>query len=202
MVPRAIHQGDVMARVIRCCCTLLALLIVGALDLTAQQSLPAPGDRVRLTLSPHAAAQFGVERMDASLRAADSASITLQATDSAGLLVLASGDVVKFERFAGRKSHIEFGAVIGVLTGAIVGYAVTYDPLYCHAYSGLFGDVECTGGEGSGVGLVVGGLVGALIGGVSGSRVFSERWMTTARPVQVSPAVIRGVPGMAMRVAF
>ncbi|HEX5817737.1 MAG TPA: hypothetical protein VFY20_02595, partial [Gemmatimonadales bacterium] len=51
-------------------------------------------------------------------------------------------------------------------------------------------------------GAAAGGLVGLLIGVAVGSASSGDSWTNVDGAVQVTPTVIRGVPGVAMRVSF
>src|SRR6187200_1110385 len=111
-----------MARFVRFRCQLVTLLIaVVATPVAAQDKTPAPGDRVRITLTASAAERFGGERWDSRLRALDADSIALDATATSGALVVAKGDVAKFERYDGHKSKAGKGAAIGFAAGALTG---------------------------------------------------------------------------------
>jgi hypothetical protein len=195
-----------MARFLHYRFAVLALLtLASAGHAVAQQSPPGPGDRVRVTLTASAAERFGAKGWDAPLREAGTDSIALEPSNGSGPIVVARSDVARFERYAGHKSNAGKGAAIGLGLGAAAGgiaaFALSNAAGSC---SDSFSDIACedTAGTMGLLGAAAGGLIGLLLGAVSGAASSGDSWTSVDGPVQVTPTVIRGVPGIAMRVQF
>jgi len=171
----------------------------------AQQAPPAAGDRVRITLTAPAAERLGTRRVDARLVAATGDSVALDTTVAGGPLVVGMGDVAKFERYAGRQSKAGVGALVGLGIGAAAGGIAAYGFSAGGSCSdGLNMDFACedTAGTMGLLGAAAGGVVGLLLGAVAGVAASGDDWTSVGAPVRVTPTVIRGMPGIAMRVAF
>ena len=183
------------------------LMVAVATPAAAQDKTPAPGDRVRITLTASAAERFGGERWDSRLRSVDADSIALDATATSGALVVARGDVAKFERYDGHKSKAGKGAAIGFAAGALTGGIA--------AFAGAVAGGSCDEGtfsldffcedEAGAMGLLgaaAGGLLGLVIGAAVGAASSGDHWTLLDGQVQVAPTVIQGVPGVGMRLEF
>jgi hypothetical protein len=185
--------------------TLALLLLTIADRAAAQQTVPAPGARVRLTLTASAAERFGAPQLDAPLRAAGGDSIALDATTAMGPVVVSTQDVTKFERHDGRKSNAGKGAGIGFGIGAMMGGITTFAfSMAGGECSNSLSDLACedTAGVIGLAGAAAGGLLGLLVGAAAGSASSSDRWTSVDAPVAVMPAVVNGAPGIGMRVVF
>ena len=190
--------------------TRYAMLMLPTLALAghaaAQQASPAAGDRVRITLTAPAAERVGTGRVDARLLSATGDSLALDTTVAGAPFAVGMGDVAKFERYAGRRSNAGKGAVIGLGIGALAGgvaaFALANAGGSCDDAS--LSDIACeeTAGTMGLLGAAAGGVLGLLFGAVSGAASSGDSWMPVGAPVRVTPTVIRGVPGIAMRVEF
>lgn len=188
---------------------MLMLLSLAAADRAgAQETLPAAGDRVRITLTAPAAERMGTRRVDARLVAATGDSVALDTTVAGGPLVVGMGDVAKFERHAGRRSKAGGGALVGMGIGAAAGgiAAYAFSSAGGSCSSGAFINMDFACSENAGtmglLGAAAGGVVGLLLGAVAGAAASGDNWTSVGAPVRVTPSVIRGVPGIAMRVEF
>ena len=119
-----------------------------------------------------------------------------------GPLVIARGQILKLERYAGRKAKTGKGALIGMGVGAGLGglgLAIGASTSSCSGW-----DLYCSEDAGAwgAVGVAGGALIGAGVGAIVGSVVRGDSWTTVDGAVQVTPAVIEGAPGMTMRVRF
>ena len=197
-----------MARFVRSRRHLVTLFIVAvATPAAAQDKTPAPGDRVRITLTASAAERFGGGRWDSRLRAVDADSIALDATATSGALVVAKGDVAKFERYDGHKSKAGKGAAIGfaagALTGGVAAFAASVSGGSCDegfmSFDFFCEDSADTMGL---AGAAAGGLLGLVIGAAVGAASSGDHWTLLDGQVQVAPTVIQGVPGVGMRLEF
>lgn len=181
----------------------VTFLILAAPGRAAAQAAPlTAGERVRITVSDSAAARLGARRWDSRLLAASADSIALDTTLASGPLVIPKGEILKVERYTGRKEKTGKGAVIGMGIGAglgglglAIGAATSscsgWD-LYCSEDAGIWGALGFAGGA----------LVGAGVGAIVGSFVQGDSWKAVRIPVEVVPTVNQGVPGVALRVEF
>jgi hypothetical protein len=189
--------------------TRFAMLLLSTLALAghaaAQQASPAPGDRVRLTLTTPAAGRVGTGRVDARLLRATGDSLALDTTVAGAPFVVSTADVAKFERYDGRRSSAGKGAVIGLGIGALAGGVAAF--AFSNAggsCDGSLSDIACeeTAGTMGLAGAAAGGVLGLLLGAVAGAASSGDSWTPVGAPVRVTPTVIRGVPGIAMRMEF
>jgi hypothetical protein len=163
-----------------------ALVLAAPITLLAQQeSLLAPGDRIRVT-----APSLGVEQLVCALSAFSPDSVVVE--DRGTLLSLPLASVTKLEVYRGQQSRAGKGAVTGLLVGGGVG--------------ALFGLIAA-GAEGAETGYVLGGAlifaglgggVGALVGAGVGQRRLVERW----EPVLLYPSQGRLPPPAGPRLAI
>jgi hypothetical protein len=170
---------------------------------TAQAAPLASGQRVRITVSDSAAARLGGRRWDARLLAATPDSIALDTTLASGPLTIPRDDVVKLERYAGRKAKTGKGALIGLGIGAVggaIGMAIGASSTSCSGWFDFY--CEDATAEWAATGAVAGGLLGAGIGAIVGGVAKGDSWKTVQMPVTVAPTVSRGGPGIAVRVTF
>jgi hypothetical protein len=148
---------------------MLRLLIV-ILGLTcpavigAQQASPlAPGARVRVRIAPSGRHHTG------TLLSLRNDTLTLDRAGRDGAIALPLTDVTQLERSLGpgrcrtRGARLEC-AVLGTLTGAVVGGAILYQLTTC---------TEC---DSSGIGVLLGVPAGAVLGLLVGLYVGGERW--------------------------
>ena len=181
----------------------VTLLTLAAPGRAAAQAAPlAAGERVRITVSDSAAARLGARRWDSRLLTASADSIALDTTLASGPLVIPTGEILKLERYAGRKAKTGKGAAIGTGIGAALGGlglaigAATSScsgwDLYCSEDAGIWGALGFAGGA----------LVGAGVGAIVGSFVQGDSWKAVEVPVKVVPTVSQGVPGIAVLVEF
>lgn len=185
---------------------MLMLLTLAAADpAVAQEALPAAGDRVRITLTAPAAERLGIGRVDARLVAATGDSVALDTTLAGGPLVVGMGEVAKFERFAGRRSNAGRGALVGLGIGAAAGGIAAFMASNAGgSCDDSLSDIACeeTAGYMGLFGAAAGGVLGLLLGATAGAASSGDSWTSVGAPVQFTPTVIRGVPGIAMRVEF
>lgn len=160
--------------------TLLSLAAPGRA--AAQAAHVAAGERVRITVTDSAAARLGGRRWDSRLLAASQDSIALDTTLATGPLVIARGEIVKVERYAGRKAKTGKGALIGTGIGAGLGglglaigaasSSCSGWDLYCSEDAGAWGALGFAGGA----------LVGAGVGAILGSVVQGDSWSAAQAP--------------------
>jgi hypothetical protein len=173
-------------------------------QLAAQQAPPAAGDRVRITLTASAAERVGTGRVDARLLAATGDSVALDTTLAGAPFAVGMDDVAKFERYAGRQSMAGKGALVGLGIGALAGGVTAFALSNAGGSCDGFVDFACedTADTMGLAGAAAGGLLGMLLGAVAGAATSGDRWTPVGESVQVTPTVIRGVPGIAMRMEF
>ena len=169
--------------------TAMLLLIAGLVSsssLAAQAPLPVtPGQRVRLTLDGRRRVTGVVDSLDA-----DSLRLTLDSYSPP--IAIARTGIAGIERSTHRNSNAGAGALIGLVSGGMLGAA---------AGSSCEGDFLCPGPAAGGAAV---GLLGAALGGLIGAFSHSETWEAVyQRGVQmgVAPVEGRGI-GLGVRVAF
>jgi hypothetical protein len=172
----------------------VALMLVPLSDVAPQAALPKSGDRVRIT-----ATSYGLENRTARVANVRSDSLFLHVAPAETLAVALAG-VARLDVSFGRRRYplqgAGIGSLIGVTSGALIGYASGDDP------PGWF---SLTAGEKAvlaGVGL---GLTGLVVGTVVGLLKTSDRWISVpldvAKPTP-SFQVGRGVARLAVAVPF
>jgi hypothetical protein len=180
----------------------VTLLTLAAPGRANAQATIASGERVRITVTAAAATRLGATRWDARLLAGTADTIALDTTLATGPLVIPKGDILKVERYAGRKPQTGKGAAMGVGIGAALGGLGLAIGAASSSCSGF--DLYCSEGAGAwgALGFAGGALVGAGVGAIVGSLVQGDSWKKVEMPVTVVPTVGQGVPGIAVIVEF
>jgi hypothetical protein len=180
----------------------VTLLILAAPGRANAQATIESGERVRITVTDSAAARLGARRWDSRLLTVFADSIALDTTLASGPLVIPQGEILKVERYAGRKAKTGKGAAIGTGIGAALGGLGLAIGAASSSCSGF--DLYCSEGAGAwgALGFAGGALVGAGVGAIVGSFVQGDSWKKVEMPVTAVPTVSQGVPGIAVRVEF
>jgi hypothetical protein len=161
----------------RCLVLFLTVMGIGAPAALAQP-LPEPpplrlpaGLRVRVWTWSLAG-----QRIDGSLRTADSGAVTLVPEDSHPLhpaeLRLPAGEITRMDVALGKKRHVWQGAVIGAALGLALAFTDDVDPVLCKVND----EVLCSRGEA----LAVYGVTMAGLGAGVGALVRTDRWTPVA----------------------
>jgi hypothetical protein len=87
------------------------------------------------------------------------------------------------------------------LAGGVAAFAFSNAGGACDS---SLSDIACedTAGYMGLFGAAAGGVLGLLFGAVTGAASSGDSWTSVDAPVRFTPTVIRGVPGIAMRVEF
>jgi hypothetical protein len=163
---------------------LAALLVVPLADTAAQDLLPQPGQRVRVTVPT-----VDVSKEQATFQRVAGDTLVLSSAS------YALADVTRLDVFAGRHGHPWNGMLVGFLGGAVAGAGIAVaatDP-----EDEFYGLVVLVGaGIGAGGGLLIGTAVGASIKTDKWEQVPLDR-------LQVRPVATRnGHLGLAVSLSF
>ena len=173
------------------CLVLTAVVLAAGVPAALAQAPPAPpplrlpaGLRVRVwTWS------LGGQRIDGSLRSADSGAVTLVAESGQpfqpGEMTLPAADVTRMDVALGKKNHWWQGAVIGAALGLAFAFTDDVDPALCKVNE----NVLCSRGEA----FLVYGLGTTAIGAGVGALIKTDRWTPVALDAfgPPSPPVLR-----------
>jgi hypothetical protein len=152
--------------------TLMSVISVASLPAQSVQLVPE-GARVRITMATAAPTV-----VIGDLIAVSDSTVSVRRQDDAGDVTIPRALVHRLELSAGfdRGASARKGGVIGLVIGAVVGFAAGED---CTSEDFICFDRSETGFAGAALGVGVGGLLGYMGGG-------AERWRDSDVPVRLS----------------
>ncbi len=161
---------------IRTLSSVLVIALAAAADLAAQQdTLVVPGARVRVT-----APTVAENHLVGTVAAVDADTLVLGVNHGTSSLAIPFASMTSLEVSRGKKSKAGLGAIIGapigLVAGALIGYAASGGGGTFPLGEGLERLEE--GGDAMAAGALLGGLTGGLIGALIGSSIKVDRWET------------------------